>query len=189
MIKIGLIAFDGFTDIDLFLHWELLTRPVTLCPYFLKGDWSVKLLGTASSHTSASGMKIPMNGNISEAKECNAILHASGQATYQLIEDAEYLKTLALDPERQLVCSQCSGALILAASGLLKDLTATTADPTTASILQKYGAIALKEPFVIHDNRNIATAAVGLAGIEVARWILMRLLSQEAADICIDSPT
>ena len=44
MKKIVIIIFDGFTDIDLFLMWDILGRNKT--------DWSVKILGTNKQHQS-----------------------------------------------------------------------------------------------------------------------------------------
>jgi hypothetical protein len=63
-IKIGLIAFDNFTDLDLFLHWDLLNR-VRL--YKLHSDWEAKILGTAAQHHSVSGLVIPTSGPIEYA--------------------------------------------------------------------------------------------------------------------------
>jgi len=186
MSVIGLIAFDGFTDIDVFLHWDLLNRPKTMFPHLVTGNWSVRLLGTASKHVSAAGLEIPMHGDISESRNCDAVLHTSGQATRQLMKDRHYIDRLALNNSRQLVCSQCSGALILAASGLLTGVTATTY-PTAVALLEEAGAIPVEEPFVRHDDRNIATAAGCLAGVSLSYWILGRLLSTEAAETCINS--
>lgn len=134
MATIGLVIFDRFTDIDLFLHWDLLNRPLTRV----------------------------------------------------LMKDAGYLKTLALDPSRQLVGSQCSGALVLAASGLLTGRKATTY-PTAVDQLREFGAEPIEEPFVLHDDANIATAAGCLAGTELSRWILTRLINARVAEKCITS--
>ena len=46
MSKIAIVIFDKFTDIDLFLMWDLLNR-VRIA------DWEVKILGEKSVHLSA----------------------------------------------------------------------------------------------------------------------------------------
>ncbi|WP_425403765.1 DJ-1/PfpI family protein [Hwanghaeella sp.] len=186
MMTVGLVIFDGFTDIDLFLHWDLLNRPVTMFPDLVPGGWSVKILGTASMHVSAAGLETKTHGLIGEARGCDAVIHVSGPMTRKLMKDTEYLETLALDPARQLVGSQCSGALILAASGFLTGRTATTY-PTAVGHLRDFGAVPVEEPFVLHDGDNIATAAGCLAGVDLSRWILTRLIDAEAADRCIAS--
>ena len=42
-MKIGIVCFDNFTDIDVFLSWDLLNR-VRLVGGI--SDWNVQLLGT-----------------------------------------------------------------------------------------------------------------------------------------------
>jgi len=183
MARIAIIAFDAFNDIDVFLHWDLLGRVATVVPE-MNGNWSVRLLGTRSTHVSALGLPIPMHGTIDEAREADAVIHASGKATRTLMRDRAYIDRLGLDPSRQLVGSQCSGALILGASGLLKNLTATTY-PTTARYLAEFGATVVPEAFVAHDR--IATAAGCLAGVELDRWIIGKLASPKVAQASIDS--
>jgi len=84
------------------------------------------------------------------------VLFASGSGTRNLIKAADYLKRFQLNPERQIICSMCSGALILASLGLLAGLTATTY-PTVVETLHTMGIEVVFEPLVAHGN--IATAA------------------------------
>ena len=100
------------------------------------------------------------------------------------MNDAEYLARLLLDPEDQYVCSQCSGALLLAGSGILAGLEATTY-PTAREDLESKGAIFSPKPLVTHEK--IATAAGCLAGVELDRWLLTKLIDAETADKCINS--
>jgi len=186
MAKIGLVIFDGFTDIDLFLHWDLLNRPVTMFPDRAPDGWSVKILGTAPMHFSAARLETKTHGGIADARTCDAVIHTSGPLTRTLMKDEGYLKALALAPERQLVGSQCSGALILAASGLLAGRTATTY-PTAVGHLRDFGAVPVEKPFVLHDTDNIATAAGCLAGVDLSRWILARLIDAGTAEKCVSS--
>ncbi|MDJ0942525.1 MAG: DJ-1/PfpI family protein [Kiloniellales bacterium] len=183
MTILAIIAFDGFTDLDVFLHWDLLNRPRQEAPERF-GQWRVRLLGTAARHRSTAGLEIEMQGAIDEAREADAVLHASGPATRSLAQDRNYLDRLSLDPARQLVASQCSGALVLAASGLLEGKTATTY-PTARAQLEGYGVTFLAEPFVAHER--IATAAGCLAGVELDRWLLSKLADPEVAAACIAS--
>jgi len=45
-MRICQVVFDGFTDIDVFLAWDLLNRVG-------HPGWNVRLLGTHDQHTSA----------------------------------------------------------------------------------------------------------------------------------------
>jgi nicotinate-nucleotide pyrophosphorylase (carboxylating) len=113
------IVFDHFTDIDVFLAWDLLNR-------VRRPDWTVKLLGTNGQHVSVAGLTIPMHGRIEESADADAVLIASGPETRALRLDRTYLGRLRLDPGRQLIGSMCSGALILEALGLLHGKRATS---------------------------------------------------------------
>jgi putative intracellular protease/amidase len=216
MTSIAIIAFDGVTDIDVFLHWDFLNRPLTMFPETPPAeeapepqskpaeeaegeeeegeeeeaapkpgrDWSVSILGTALKHTTLAGYELETHGTIESARDMDAVVVASGALTRELMNDAEYLARLLVDPEDQYVCSQCSGSLILAGSGILAGLEATTY-PTAKEQLEGKGAIFVDKPLVTHDK--IATAAGCLAGVELDRWLLTKLIDKETADKCIDS--
>jgi putative intracellular protease/amidase len=169
------IVFDRFTDIDVFLAWDLLNR-------VRRPDWTIKLLGTESHHTSRAGLTIPMHGRVEEASNADAVLFASGPATRELRLDRAYLARLRLDPSRQLVGSMCSGAFLLQALGLLDGKRATTY-PTAAALLRETGVSVVDEPFVCEGN--VATAAACLAGVDLASWVIERLLGAEARDAAL----
>lgn len=183
MTTIAIIAFDGVTDLDIFLHWDLLNRPNTVCPRAGR-RWDVKLLGTKRQHMTAAGLQLTMHGPIDHARRADAVLVSSGPTTRLLMQDRDYLARLALTPGRQLVAGQCSGSLILAASGLLDGLAATTY-PTARPHLEEFGALFVDRPLVAHEF--IATAAGCLAGPKLDHWLLDGLLGSELAAVCVDS--
>ncbi|WP_394822263.1 GFA family protein [Pendulispora albinea] len=173
---IAQIVFDDFTDVDVFLAWDLLNRVRVRAR---RPDWRVELLGTEAQHRSVSGLTLPMHGRIEEAAAADAVLFASGPATRELRFDREYLARFALDPTRQLIGSMCSGALLLAALGLLEGKRATT-HPTAAPLLREAGIEVVDAPFV--RQGNIATAAACLAGVELSAWVIEVLLGKDARD-------
>ena len=73
----------------------------------------------------------------------------------------------------------CSGALIMAKLGLLKNLTATT-HPRAKDELQSFGIVVLDQPLVCHGN--IATAGGCLAAIYLVGWMLEILYGPEKRD-------
>jgi transcriptional regulator GlxA family with amidase domain len=168
-MEIALIAFDGFTDIDIFLPWDLLNR-------VQHEDWRVRILGTDDHHVSSTGLRIPTHGLIEEAAHANAVIVASGYATRALIQDPTFLQRLKLDPNFQMVASMCSGALVLAALGHLDGLTATTY-PTAAKALEQLGVSVVEKPFVQHGN--VATAAGCLAAQYLCGWIVTALVGPD----------
>jgi putative intracellular protease/amidase len=171
------IVFDGFTDIDVFLAWDLLNR-------VNHPGWRVKLLGTQPFHTSRSGLTIPMHGTIDEAAAADAVLFASGPTTRELRLDKSYLARFKLDPSRQLIGSMCSGALLLHSLGLLRGRRATT-HPVVREMLLAEGVDVVDEAFVCEGK--VATAAACLAGVDLAAWVVVSLLGSDAREAMLES--
>jgi transcriptional regulator GlxA family with amidase domain len=175
-MKIAIVAFDQFTDIDVFLAWDLFNR-------YRSDAWQVRLVGTATHHTSVAGLTIPIYEQIEWANEADIVFFSSGPGTRKLYNDAAYLSRFQLQPERQLIGSMCSGSLILAGLGLLKN-TATTY-PTSAELLRSLGVQVVEEDLVVHGN--VATAAGCLAALELVGWMLERVGGTELKEFVINS--
>jgi transcriptional regulator GlxA family with amidase domain len=86
---------------------------------------------------------------------------------------------LALDPSRQIIGAQCSGALVLAKLGLLADVPACT-DSTSKPWVEEAGVRVLEQPFVAHGS--VATAGGCLASHYLAAWVIARLAGWDAAE-------
>lgn len=169
MKKIAIIIFDDFTDIDLFLMWDILGRN--------RADWQVKILGTKEQHRSNNGLLITTHGNISEANEADVVLFSSGKkGARAVMKDKAFLATFSLNPQRQLIGSICSGALILASLGLLNGRPATT-HPTAKDELQALGIQVIDKPLVC--SGNITTAGGCLSAQYLVGWVIERLYGVE----------
>jgi transcriptional regulator GlxA family with amidase domain len=158
----SIVIFNEFTDIDLFLMWDLLNR-VRL------PNWKVAILGEASEHTSATGIPVRTHGRVEEANQSDVVLFVSGQGTRKKMVDREWLSRFNLNADKQMIGSICSGSLLLAALGLLEGKTATTY-PTSKAALEGFGVSVVEEPFVRHGN--IATAGGCLAAQYLAGWVI-----------------
>jgi len=174
-MKISIVIFDKFTDIDLWLMWDLLNRVRV-------DDWSVKILGDGQQHVSVTGIVTPTHGRLDEAKESDAVLIVSGPGTRDRILDSEWLEKLDLDPTRQMIGSICSGSLILAKLGLLDGKTATTY-PTSKPLLESLGIEVVEKPFVSHGN--LATAGGCLAQQYLIGWVVEMLAGRDWRDLMI----
>jgi transcriptional regulator GlxA family with amidase domain len=162
-MQAAIIAFDDFTDIDVFFLWDLLNR-------VQEPDWRVRILGDKPRHASTTGIEIPMHGHISDAAACDVVLFSSGMGTRVKRQDVAFLGHFrTLDPERQLIGSMCSGSLLLAALGLLDGKEATTY-PTSRALLESTAVRVVERPFV--RNGNVATAAGCLAAQQLAGWVI-----------------
>lgn len=172
-MNIAIVIFDKFTDVDLWLMWDLLNR-VRIA------DWSVKILGAKDSHISATGISVATHGRIEEANDADAVLFVSGQGTRERIADENWLAKFDLKQEKQLIGSICSGALILARLGLLDNKTATTY-PTSKTVLESFGVEVIEKPFV--QNGNVATAGGCLAQQYLIGWVVENLADNDWRDL------
>jgi transcriptional regulator GlxA family with amidase domain len=95
------------------------------------------------------------------------------------VKNAALMAELKLDPKRQIIGGQCSGALILAKLGLLANVPACT-DTRTKPWVEEAGVEVLEQPFVAHGN--VATAGGCLGSHYLAAWVIARLAGWKAAE-------
>ncbi|WP_202077837.1 DJ-1/PfpI family protein [Caldalkalibacillus salinus] len=176
-MDVAIVAFDDFTDIDVFLPWDLLNR-------VNQSEWEVHIYGTKDFHRSVTGLTIPVHRKIEQLTYADAVLFASGPGTRALYKDEAYLRRIKLEPSTQLIGSMCSGALILGALGLLDGKTATTY-PSAKKALQKFGVQVVEHPIVVEDR--IATAAGCLAAQDLVGWMIQTLLNDKVKDAVLRS--
>lgn len=172
--------FDKFTDIDIFLAWDLLNR-VKL----REKDFQVKIVGTKESHTSVCGIDIAVHGSVEECNDADLVFFGSGPGTRALIKDESYLQRFTLNPEKQIICSMCSGALLIAALGHLQGLSATTY-PTSFELLRSYGIEVIEDTHLV-THGNIGTAAGCLSAVDLMRWAIRKLYNEQISDDIIAS--
>jgi transcriptional regulator GlxA family with amidase domain len=176
-MRISIVIFDEFTDIDLYLMWDLLNR--VRVP-----EWEVRIIGEKSHHISATGLTTATHGSIEEANESDVVLFVSGRGTRTMMHDKPWLSRFRLDPDRQMIASVCSGSLLLAALGLLTGKTATTY-PTTKQALEGLGITVEEKPFIAHGN--IATSGGCLAAQYIVGWVVERKADKEWKELVLKS--
>jgi transcriptional regulator GlxA family with amidase domain len=180
MKKAAIVAFDNFTDIDIFLAWDLLNRVK-----HRDKDFRVKIVGIEASHRSVRGLDVATHGLIEECNDADLVFFGSGVETRNLIRNESYLKRFKLNPDKQIICSMCSGALIIAALGHLKGLSATTY-PTTFELLRSYGVEVIEDHHLV-TNGNIGTAAGCLAAVDLIGWAIEKMYNEQVKQDVIAS--
>jgi transcriptional regulator GlxA family with amidase domain len=173
MRSIAIVTFDGFNEIDSFVALHILARAK---------DRGLRafLACPRERVTSMNGVALDA---LEATKDADAVIVGSGTATRDVVADPSMLARLALDPKKQLVGSQCSGALVLAKLGLLRDVPACT-DNKTRPWLQEAGVRVLDRPFVA--NGNVATAGGCLSSVYLATWMIATLVGEDAARAALD---
>jgi transcriptional regulator GlxA family with amidase domain len=174
-MHIAILTFDGYNEIDSLVALGILGR-------VRKPDWRVSIASPSARVTSMNGVTLEAQCSLADARNADAVIVGSGVKTREIVEDAALLSSLQLDPTRQLVGAQCSGALILAKLGLFNGIPACT-DTITKPWVQEAGVEVLNQPF--YARGNLATAGGCLASQYLAGWIIARLDSLDAADAAL----
>ena len=171
-MHIAILTFDGYNELDSLIALGVLNR-------IRSDDWRVTIATPTARVTSMNGVTVEQMTSLEEAVEADAVIVGSGIATREVVETPAIMQILGgLDPSRQLIAAQCSGALILAKLGLLRDVPACT-DLVTKPWVIAAGVRVLNQPFFAKGN--IATAGGCLASQYLAAWVITRLLGRDEA--------
>src|SRR5882724_8742585 len=106
-MKIAIATFDGFNEIDSIVAAHILNR-------VLRPGWKAEITAPTETITSMNGVVIAAQQPLEFLTEADAVIFGSGRKTQQVIKDSSIMDRIKVAPDRQLVASQCSGALILA---------------------------------------------------------------------------
>jgi transcriptional regulator GlxA family with amidase domain len=172
MTRIAIVTFDGFNEIDSFVALNMLNRVERI-------GWRAALAGPSHSAVSMNGVRVDIAYDLEWACDADAVLFGSGRRSAQFADDPSITGRLRLDPVRQLIGSQCSGALMLASLGLLEPPQACT-DRRTAPLLEERGIQVLDQAF--RAVGKVATAGGCLSAHYLATWVIGRLAGRAAAE-------
>jgi len=178
-MQIAVLTFNGFNEIDSFVAAHILNR---LRPQ----GWRAFITSPDAVITSANEVVVHAERPLEFAAEADAVIIGSGLKTSEIAENRELLGRIRLDPTRQLIGSQCSGALLLAKLGLLEGRPACT-DLRTKKWVVESGVAVIDQPF--YAEGNVATAGGCLASQYLATWIMLRAGSREHAKAALQLVT
>lgn len=171
-MRIAVLTFEGFNELDSFIAAAMINR--------VKEPRLEALIVSPSERVSSmNGVVVHAQAPLGFAHEADAVIVGSGVGTRELVRTPEIMAELRLNPERQVIAAQCSGALVLAKLGLLADVPACT-DSKTRPWVEQAGIAVLDQPFVAHGN--VATAGGCLASHYLAAWVIARLAGWKAAE-------
>lgn len=169
-MRIAILTFDGFNEIDSFVASNILNR--------VKG-WRAEICGPTATVESMHGVTVKTQQLLDFANEAEAVLIGSGRKTREIIDNAAMMSRLRLDPTRQLIGSQCSGALVLGKLGLVTRQPICT-DRYTRPFAEAAGLNVLEQAFFCEGN--VASAGGCLSGYYLATWLIWRLAGKQAVE-------
>ncbi len=171
VMTIAFFIFDNFTALDVIGPYEILSK----IP-----DSEVCFVGLeAKNYTDGKELTIKANYSLDEIPNPDILLIPGGQGIDSLLNDTRVLNWIGnAHKTSKWTTSVCSGALLLASSGILDNKTATT-HWNRKEQLRQYGVNVVDERY--HKDGKIITSAGVSAGIDMALYLLSLVTNENYA--------
>ncbi len=178
-MRIEIVVFDGFDELDAFAPYEVLHTAEA------KADFTVALVGAdgPGQVRGAHGVVLDVADGIGTPDALLVVgggwLANSPRGAKQQADDGALTATIAkLAPSMKWTASVCSGGMLLAEAGILRGRTATT-NRRLHGLLADYGVTVRTERVV--DDGDIITAGGITCGFDLAARIVEREAGPELA--------
>jgi transcriptional regulator GlxA family with amidase domain len=180
MTRIGIALFDGAEELDWAGPWEVLAAWAMQWP-----DDGVEVF-TVAQHgepvTCAKGLRVLAERTWTNAGKLDVLVYPGGRGARRELKDDAVLEWLRSTRESgTLMTSVCTGALVFAAAGFLRDLPATTYWSAFDELRAQDSTIETRPDDRFVDAGEVITAAGVSAGIDMALHLVARLHSVERA--------
>ena len=170
-LSIGMLLFEGVTQLDLTGPYEVLSR--------MPGARVTLIAPTRAPVRSEWGLTITPDATFADAPLLDVLCVPGGWGVDANLTNDELLDFLRVRSERaRFTISICSGSLLLGAAGLLRGYRATT-HWLSLDLLPLLGAIAVHER-VVRDRDRITSAGV-TAGIDMSLTLAAEIFGTEVA--------
>lgn len=172
---VGILVFDGAEELDV-------VGPFAVLAAWLAHSALQPTVSTFSRDGNgvrlAHGLRLVPSTAADDVGPLHVLVHPGGTGTAALITDPDHLEWLrATRATTPLVASVCTGALVLAAAGLLAGRPATTHHDYVDELVTIDPSVVVdtEAPFV--DDGDVVTSAGVIAGIDMALHLVARLES------------
>lgn len=182
IVNVQIVIFDGFEELDAigpYEVWRLATD--------LKAGLEVQLvtLEVRTEITAANGLRVRPDDRLGVKRPDLVIVPGGGwlnRAPAGAWAEAQHgllpAKLAQLRRDGVIVSSVCTGAMLLAIAGLLKNRPATT-NHAAINDLRAAGAQVISERVV--DDGDVVTAGGITCGLDLSLWLVERFLGAQAA--------
>lgn len=180
MTRFALVCFDGMEELDLVGPWEVLRMWQLSWPEDGVDVFTISLDG--GTVTCAKGMQIVTDRPAADVGPVDVLLYPGGSGTRRHIGDEAvggWLRDLA--GTGVLMTSVCTGSLVFADAGLLRDRPATTYWSQLGTLTELDPTIEVRPDDRFVDSGEVVTAAGVSAGTDMALHLVARLHSEERA--------
>lgn len=180
MTSIAVLVFDGVEELDFVGPWEVLAAWASQHP---DDEVEIHTVGwTGREVECAKRLHITADRSREELGTPDVLLVPGGRGTRPLVKDEAFLEMLRQAANRDAcIASVCTGALTLAAAGLLDGKPATTHWSALETLASLGEDIDVRPDDRFVATGSIVTAAGVSAGIDMALHLIAELSSVERA--------
>jgi transcriptional regulator GlxA family with amidase domain len=178
--RIGIVLFNDVEELDAVGPWEVLAYWALNYPD--DGVEISSLSPRGGEVTAAKGLQLVAQYSFADAPGYDVLLHPGGQGTRPQMRDEEYLAWIQQQRESvALMTSVCTGSLVYAAAGLLRNRPATTHWAALDLLAKTDPSIEIRADDRYVDDGDIVTSAGVSAGIDMALHLVRRLAGEQRA--------
>jgi transcriptional regulator GlxA family with amidase domain len=180
-MRIAIALFDGVEELDFVGPWEVLAHWAQQV-----SDEPVELRTAAPTTEpvhAAKGLRVVPDSTLDDIGEVDVFLMPGGRGTRALLSPDEPLHVAlrAMAERGTLMTSVCTGALVYAAAGLLRNRPATTYWACFDELLALDPTIEARPDERFVDDGDVITSAGVSAGIDMSLHLVRRLAGDDAA--------
>ncbi len=180
-MRIAIALFDGAEELDFAGPWEVLA--------YWAGEVSkdpvevTTVAATLDPITAAKGLRVIPEHTLHDAGPVDVFLMPGGRGTRALlgVDEPLHVALRAMAGGGTLMTSVCTGSLVYAAAGLLRNRPATTYWSAFDELLALDPTIKPCPDDRFVDDGDVITSAGVSAGIDMALHLVVRLAGEDAA--------
>ncbi|HEX4059255.1 MAG TPA: DJ-1/PfpI family protein [Galbitalea sp.] len=177
---IGILLFENVEELDAVGPWEVLSYWTREHPE--DGYTVITMADSLEPITCAKGLRILADVLVSDAPALEVLLYPGGRGTRpHLVDDARLAWVRAQRASVPLMTSVCTGSLVYAAAGILRNRPATTHWRSMDRLVELDPTIEPRPDARFVEDGDVITSAGISAGIDMALRLVERLSSTERA--------
>jgi transcriptional regulator GlxA family with amidase domain len=176
--RVGVLLFPNVEDLDYAGPLEVFGIAGRLEP----GTFEVTTVAEVAALQTRYGVTVQPAHLLESAPHLDVLIVPGGYGTRHEVTNRVLLSWIAARaPQAQVAASVCTGALLLAAAGVLRSGEATTHWASIEELRQNNQELTVRESVRWVDQGAVATSAGVAAGIDLALHLVSRLASAELA--------
>lgn len=187
-LRVLILAFDGVEALDFAGPFEVFTtasrvsqrmRPGSAAPFEVA---SVAHVAAGQPVQARAGLQLLANHALAGSPPADVLIVPGGVVDAPMASPETLHWIARTAAEAKIVASVCTGAFLLAASGVVTDDAVTTHWEDIAELRERFPSLDVREDVRWVDNGRIVSSAGISAGIDMSLHLVERLAGRELAE-------